>query len=160
MNVNEVIANRAAVIVQGGLDKTRPVHPNDHVNMSQSSNDVFPSAMHVAAVFALEDGLLPVLTDLHRTLLQKAEAFAGIVKIGRTHLQDATPLTLGQEVSGWAAMLASNLRQLREGMEHLRFLAIGGTAVGTGLNAPAGFGEAVAAQLSRETGKALLFGCQ
>jgi fumarate hydratase class II len=154
MNVNEVIANRAAVIVHGGLDKTRPVHPNDHVNMSQSSNDVFPSAMHVAAVFALEDGLLPVLTDLHRTLLQKAEAFAGIVKIGRTHLQDATPLTLGQEVSGWAAMLASNLRQLREGMEHLRFLAIGGTAVGTGLNAPAGFGEAVAAQLSRETGKA------
>ena len=121
--------------------------------MSQSSNDVFPSAMHVAAVFALEDGLLPVLTDLHRTLLQKADAFAGIIKIGRTHLQDATPLTLGQEVSGWAAMLASNLRQLREGMEHLRFLAIGGTAVGTGLNAPAGFGEAVAAQLSRETGK-------
>ncbi|WP_319587375.1 class II fumarate hydratase [uncultured Desulfobulbus sp.] len=153
MNVNEVIANRAAILVHGGLDKTRPVHPNDHVNLSQSSNDVFPSAMHVAAVFALEDRLLPALAGLHRTLLQKADAFAGIIKIGRTHLQDATPLTLGQEVSGWAAMLASNLRQLREGMEHLRFLAIGGTAVGTGLNAPAGFGEAVAAQLSRETGK-------
>ena len=154
MNVNEVIANRAAVIVHGSLDKTRPVHPNDHVNMSQSSNDAFPSAMHVAAVFALEDRLLPALEELRQTLTAKAAAFAGIVKIGRTHLQDATPLTLGQEVSGWAAMLESNLRQLREGMEHLRFLAIGGTAVGTGLNAPAGFGEAVAAQLSRETGKA------
>ena len=157
MNVNEVIANRAAVLVHGSLDipdTTRPVHPNDHVNLSQSSNDIFPSAMHVAAVYALEDRLLPALEGLHRTLRHKAEAFAGIVKIGRTHLQDATPLTLGQEVGGWAALLASNLCQLREGMEHLRDLAIGGTAVGTGLNAPAGFGAAVAAQLSRETGRA------
>jgi len=153
MNVNEVIANRAAVLAHGTLEQGRPVHPNDHVNMSQSSNDIFPSAMHVAAVFALEDRLLPALEGLQRTLLQKADAFAGIVKIGRTHLQDATPLTLGQEVGGWAALLASNLRQLREGVEHLRFLAIGGTAVGTGLNAPAGFGSAVAAQLSHETGK-------
>ncbi|MDR2548700.1 MAG: class II fumarate hydratase [Desulfobulbus sp.] len=153
MNVNEVIANRAAILANGDLDQGRPVHPNDHVNMSQSSNDIFPSAMHVAAVFALEDRLLPALSALHRTLEGKAGAYAGIVKIGRTHLQDATPLTLGQEIGGWAAMLASNLRQLGEGLEHLRPLAVGGTAVGTGLNAPAGFGEAVAEQLGQDTGK-------
>ena len=153
MNVNEVIANRAAVIATGGCERDRPVHPNDHVNLSQSSNDVFPSAMHVAAVFAMEDQLLPTLESLYQTLVQKAADFSGIVKIGRTHLQDATPLTLGQEVSGWAAMIESNQQQLREALQHLRFLAIGGTAVGTGLNAPAGFGEAVAAQLSRDTGK-------
>jgi fumarate hydratase class II len=153
MNVNEVIANRAALIAQGSLAAPRPVHPNDHVNMSQSSNDIFPAAMHVATVFALEDRLLPAMEALHRTLEAKAEAFAGIVKIGRTHLQDATPLTLGQEVSGWAAMLASNIRQVREGLEHLRGLAIGGTAVGTGLNAPTGFGAAVAAVLSETSGK-------
>ena len=153
MNVNEVIANRAAILANGNLDDPRPVHANDHVNMSQSSNDIFPSAMHTASVFAMEDRLLPAIEALHRTLSAKAERFAAIVKIGRTHLQDATPLTLGQEVGGWAAMLASNLRQLREGLEHLRFLAVGGTAVGTGLNAPAGFGEAVAAQLSGDTGK-------
>ncbi len=152
MNVNEVIANRAAVLVHGSLGRERPVHPNDHVNLSQSSNDIFPSAMHVAAVLALEDRLLPQLAGLHRTLAAKAEAFAGIVKIGRTHLQDATPLTLGQEVGGWAAMLASNERQVREGLSHVRFLAVGGTAVGTGLNAPAGFGAAVAGQLSKDTG--------
>ena len=153
MNVNEVIANRAAALANGNLEPPRPVHPNDHVNMSQSSNDIFPSAMHVAGVFALENRLAPAVERLHRTLRAKAVDFADIVKIGRTHLQDATPLTLGQEVGGWAAMLASNLRQLREGLEHLRFLAVGGTAVGTGLNAPAGFGEAVAAQLSGDTGK-------
>ncbi len=154
MNVNEVIANRAAVvIVSGGCELGKPVHANDHVNLSQSSNDVFPSAMHVAAVFALEDHLLPSLASFHQTLEQKAADFAGIVKIGRTHLQDAIPLTLGQEVSGWAAMIESNRLQLREALHHLRFLAIGGTAVGTGLNAPAGFGEAVAEQLSQETGK-------
>ncbi len=154
MNVNEVIANRAAVIVTGGGEQGRTVHPNDHVNLSQSSNDAFPSAMHVAAVFAIEDQLLPTLASFYRTLRQKEADFSGIVKIGRTHLQDATPLTLGQEVSGWAAMIESNQQQLREALHHLRFLAIGGTAVGTGLNAPAGFGEAVAAQLSRDTGKA------
>ena len=156
MNVNEVIANRAALLAQGSLATPRPVHPNDHVNMSQSSNDIFPAAMHVATVFALDDQLLPAVEALHRTLVAKAEAFADIVKIGRTHLQDATPLTLGQEVSGWAAMLASNIRQLREGLEHLRGLAIGGTAVGTGLNAPPGFGEAVAAVLSETSGKAFV----
>ncbi len=153
MNVNEVIANRAAVIATGGWDQGRPVHPNDHVNLSQSSNDAFPSAMHVAAVFALEDQLLPVVQAFHQTLLHKAVEFAGIIKIGRTHLQDATPLTLGQEVSGWAAMIESNQQMLQEALEHLRFLAIGGTAVGTGLNAPVGFGEAVAEQLRRDTGK-------
>ena len=153
MNVNEVIANRAAQIVHGRLDGGRPVHPNDHVNMAQSSNDVFPTAMHVAAVYALEDQLLPALADLHRTLEEKAEAFADIVKIGRTHLQDATPLTLGQEVGGWAALIASSTGQITGALDPLRELAIGGTAVGTGLNAPAGFGAAVAAQLSRDTGR-------
>jgi fumarate hydratase class II len=153
MNVNEVIANRAAVIATGGCGSVRPVHPNDHVNLSQSTNDAFPSAMHVAAVFAIEDQLLPVLQSFQQTLQQKAADFSGIIKIGRTHLQDATPLTLGQEVSGWAAMIESNRQQLREALHHLRFLAIGGTAVGTGLNAPAGFGEAVAEQLSQDSGK-------
>jgi fumarate hydratase class II len=153
MNVNEVIANRAAQLANGHLAPPRPVHPNDHVNMSQSSNDIFPAAMHVAAVFALEDRLLPTVEALYRTLCRKAQESAHLVKIGRTHLQDATPLTLGQEISGWAAMLRSNIEQLRQGLEQLRSLAVGGTAVGTGLNAPPGFGEAVAAQLSGETGK-------
>ena len=153
MNVNEVIANRAAQIVHGRLDRARPVHPNDQVNLSQSSNDVFPTAMHVAAVYALEDRLLPALADLHRTLDAKAAEFAGIVKIGRTHLQDATPLTLGQEVGGWAALIASSTGQITGALDPLRALAIGGTAVGTGINAPTGFGAAVAAQLSRDTGR-------
>ena len=153
MNVNEVIANRAAQIVHGRLDLVRPVHPNDQVNLSQSSNDVFPTAMHVAAVYALEDRLLPALADLHRTLDEKAAEFAGIVKIGRTHLQDATPLTLGQEVGGWAALIASSTAQITSSLDPLRALAIGGTAVGTGINAPTGFGAAVAAQLSRDTGR-------
>ena len=153
MNVNEVIANRAAQIVHGRLDLVRPVHPNDQVNLSQSSNDVFPTAMHVAAVSALEDRLLPALADLHRTLDEKAAEFAGIVKIGRTHLQDATPLTLGQEVGGWAALIASSIAQITGALDPLRALAIGGTAVGTGINAPTGFGAAVAAQLSRDTGR-------
>ena len=153
MNVNEVIANRAAQIVHGRLDRARPVHPNDQVNLSQSSNDVFPTAMHVAAVYALEDRLLPALADLHRTLDEKAAEFAGIVKIGRTHLQDATPLTLGQEVGGWAALIASSIAQITGALDPLRALAIGGTAVGTGINAPTGFSAAVAAQLSRDTGR-------
>ena len=153
MNVNEVIANRAAQIVHGRLDRARPVHPNDQVNLSQSSNDVFPTAMHVAAVSALEDRLLPALADLHRTLDAKAAEFAGIVKIGRTHLQDATPLTLGQEVGGWAALIASSTAQITGALDPLRALAIGGTAVGTGINAPTGFSAAVAAQLSRDTGR-------
>ncbi|MDD2463085.1 MAG: class II fumarate hydratase [Desulfobulbus sp.] len=153
MNVNEVLANRAAILAQGTLEPPRPVHPNDHVNMSQSSNDIFPSAMHVAAFFALEDRLLPVVESLRQRFCQMAADYKRIVKIGRTHLQDATPLTLGQEISGWAAMLGSNIEQLRQGMDQLRFLAVGGTAVGTGLNAPEEFGEAVAAELSGVTGK-------
>ena len=153
MNVNEVIANRASFIATGNLEGSKPVHPNDHVNLSQSSNDVFPTAMHVAAVFAIEDQLLPALAAFRATLEAKAAAFSGIVKIGRTHLQDATPLTLGQEISGWAAMIASSTLQIEETLEHLRELAIGGTAVGTGLNAPAGFGPLVAEQLSLDTGR-------
>ena len=153
MNVNEVIANRASVLAGNHLDQDRLIHPNDHVNLSQSSNDVFPTAMHVAAVFTLEDGLLPALATFAATLEGKADAFSDIVKIGRTHLQDATPLTLGQEISGWATMIASSGKQIRAALEHLRELAIGGTAVGTGLNAPTGFGEQVADQLRRDTEK-------
>ena len=152
MNVNEVIANRAAQIVHGRLDRARPVHPNDQVNLSQSSNDVFPTAMHVAAVYALEDRLLPALADLHRTLDEKAAEFAGIVKIGRTHLQDATPLTLGQEFSGYVAQLDHGERHVRAALPHLCELALGGTAVGTGLNAPKGYAEQAAAELARLTG--------
>jgi len=153
MNLNEVIANRATLILTGTLSGTGAIHPNDDVNMSQSSNDTFPSAMHIATVVALEETLLPVIDRFRQTLEDKAAEFAGIVKIGRTHLQDAIPLTLGQEISGWAAMLAANSRQLEEAVEHLRVLAIGGTAVGTGLNAPPGFGELVAEVLTAEMGK-------
>lgn len=151
MNVNEVIANRGASMQspQGG---DRPLHPNDHVNMSQSSNDTFPSAMHIAAVLAIEQTLLPVLDDFAELLADKAATFHDIVKIGRTHLQDATPLTLGQEISGWAAMITASRQQIEATLPYLRILAIGGTAVGTGLNAPAGFGEAVAAELSKDSG--------
>ncbi len=153
MNINEVIANRAALIENKKLSTTPWIHPNDHVNLSQSSNDTFPSAMHIAAVFAIEDQLLPVLEDFKKALEQKAEAFHQVVKIGRTHLMDATPLTLGQEISGWAAMIKSSSLQIRQTLSHLRALAIGGTAVGTGLNAPDGFGTAVAATLNADTGK-------
>jgi fumarate hydratase class II len=152
MNCNEVIANRASQILGGPVGDGRRVHPNDDVNMAQSSNDTFPSAMHIAAVLAVEGKLLPSLRRLHATLDGKAKAFADVVKIGRTHLQDATPLTLGQEISGWAAMLESASAQLGEALEHARYLAIGGTAVGTGINAPAGFGEQVAAEVEARTG--------
>ena len=152
MNVNEVIANRAAQILSGSVAGEPPVHPNDDVNMSQSSNDTFPTAMHIAAVVVLEDTLLPAVDRFRKTLEGKAAEFSDIVKIGRTHLQDATPLTLGQEVGGWAAMLSANSRQLQEAVDHLRALAIGGTAVGTGLNAPPKFGELVAEAISDEMG--------
>jgi fumarate hydratase class II len=152
MNCNEVIANRASQILGGPVGEGRRVHPNDDVNMAQSSNDTFPSAMHIAAVLAVEGGLLPALRRLHQTLNEKAQALADIVKIGRTHLQDATPLTLGQEISGWVAMLESASAQIGEALEHVRFLAIGGTAVGTGINAPPGFGELVAAEVTKRTG--------
>lgn len=153
MNVNEVLANRASELLGGVRGEGRLVHPNDDVNRSQSSNDVFPTAMHVAAVQALTQRLLPPLRALRATLQAKAEAFDGIVKIGRTHLQDATPLTLGQEVSGWVAQLAHGERHLLAALPHLHELALGGTAVGTGLNAPPGYAEAVAAELARLTGQ-------
>ncbi|MBV8036582.1 class II fumarate hydratase [Roseateles sp.] len=152
MNVNEVLANRASELLGGERGEGRLVHPNDDVNRSQSSNDVFPTAMHVAAVQALQERLLPSLRALRGTLQAKAEAFDGIVKIGRTHLQDATPLTLGQEISGWVAQLAQGERHVLAALPHLCELALGGTAVGTGLNAPKGYAQAVAAELARLTG--------
>jgi len=156
MNMNEVLANRASQLLGGPLGDARLVHPNDEVNRSQSSNDVFPTAMSVAAVEALSTRLIPAVSALRDTLRGKAEAFAGVVKIGRTHLQDATPLTLGQEISGWVAQLDHGLVHVRAALPHLSELALGGTAVGTGLNAPAGFGEQVAAELSKRTGLAFV----
>jgi fumarate hydratase, class II len=152
MNVNEVLANRASELLGGERGEGRLVHPNDDVNRSQSSNDVFPTAMHVAAVGAITHRLLPSLALLRGTLEDKARAFDDIVKIGRTHLQDATPLTLGQEISGWAAQLAHGEAHVRAALPHLCELALGGTAVGTGLNAPKGYAEQVAAELARLTG--------
>ena len=152
MNVNEVLANRASEILGGERGEGRLVHPNDDVNRSQSSNDVFPTAMHVAAVEALTHRLLPAIAKLRATLEAKAQAFDGIVKIGRTHLQDATPLTLGQEISGWVAQLAHGEKHVRDALPHLYELALGGTAVGTGLNAPRGYAEGVAKELARLTG--------
>ena len=152
MNVNEVLANRATELLGGTRGEGRLVHPNDDVNKSQSSNDVFPTAMHVAAVDAMVNRLMPSLTKLTTTLAQKSAAFKDIVKIGRTHLQDATPLTLGQEFSGYVAQLQQAGRHLQAALPHLCELALGGTAVGTGLNAPAGYAEKVAAELARLTG--------
>ena len=152
MNLNEVLANRASELLGGERGEGRLVHPNDDVNRSQSSNDVFPTAMHVAAVDAITHRLLPSLALLRNTLAQKAAELDDIVKIGRTHLQDATPLTLGQEFSGWVAQLSHGERHVRDALPHLCELALGGTAVGTGLNAPQGYAEAVAAELARLTG--------
>jgi len=156
MNVNEVLANRASELLGGERGEGRLVHPNDDVNRSQSSNDVFPTAMHVAAVQALVERLLPPMQALRATLQAKAEATMDIVKIGRTHLQDATPLTLGQEISGWVAQLAHGERHVMAALPHLYELALGGTAVGTGLNAPKGYAEQVAAELARLTGHAFI----
>ena len=153
MNVNEVLANRASEWLGGPRGEGRLVHPNDHVNRSQSSNDVFPTAMHVAAVEAIGHSLLPAIGKLRATLAQKARDYDAIVKIGRTHLQDATPLTLGQEFSGWVAQLDHGERHVRATLPHLCELALGGTAVGTGLNAPEGYAEAVAAELAALTGQ-------
>ncbi|MBM7645754.1 fumarate hydratase class II [Scopulibacillus daqui] len=152
MNVNEVIANRANQILKEKGIEAR-VHPNDDVNKSQSSNDTFPTAMHVAAVLAVEDDLVPALHKLRNTLKEKEEAFKDIIKIGRTHLQDATPLTLGQEISGWRMMLDKIDVMLKETTEHMKELAIGGTAVGTGLNAHPDFGKITAEEISKVTGK-------
>lgn len=153
MNMNEVLANRASELLGGERGEGRRVHPNDDVNKSQSSNDVFPTAMHVAAVIALRQQLIPALQTLQRTLSAKAEAFHDIVKIGRTHLQDATPLTLGQEISGWAAMLAHSLRHIDASVPHIAELALGGTAVGTGLNTHPEYAVRVAKALAELTGE-------
>jgi fumarate hydratase class II len=154
MNANEVIANRAIEALGGELGSKSPVHPNDHVNLSQSSNDTFPAAMHIAVVLDLENTLLPAVEQLAAALQAKATSYAGLVKIGRTHLQDAVPLSLGQEFSGYVAQLHLALEAIRLSLPRVRELAIGGTAVGTGLNAPKGFGEAVAARLSERLGTA------
>jgi fumarate hydratase class II len=152
MNVNEVLANRASEILGGRRGAQRLVHENDDVNKGQSSNDTFPTAMHVAAVIALEQQLKPALKKLRRTLDKKSRAFMSIVKIGRTHLQDATPLTLGQEFSGYVAQLDHSLIHINNALPHLSELALGGTAVGTGLNAHPKFAKDVAAQLKKLTG--------
>ncbi|KXU88577.1 class II fumarate hydratase [Paraburkholderia monticola] len=152
MNLNEVIANRASELLGGERGEARKVHPNDDVNRGQSSNDVFPTAMHVAAADAIVKHLLPALKTLRDTLDGKAKAFTGIVKIGRTHLQDATPLTLGQEFSGYVAQLEHGIRHVEAALPHLYELAQGGTAVGTGLNAHPKFADSVAAAIARLTG--------
>jgi fumarate hydratase class II len=151
MNVNEVIANRAIELLGGKLGNKAPVHPNDHVNMSQSSNDSFPTAMHIAAARKIIADLIPALTELHRALRQKEKAFSGIVKIGRTHTQDATPLTLGQEFSGYAAQVESGLARLRVAVKELYPLAQGGTAVGTGLNSKPKFARLFARHAAKIT---------
>ena len=152
MNVNEVLANRASELLGGERGEGRLVHPNDDVNRSQSSNDVFPTVMHVAAVVAISEKLLPAIEKLRVTLAKKSTDFHDIVKIGRTHLQDATPLTLGQEFSGYVAQLDHGAKHIKAALPHLCELALGGTAVGTGLNAPQGYAEQAAAELARLTG--------
>jgi fumarate hydratase class II len=151
MNLNEVIANRANELLGGALGAKTPVHPNDHVNMSQSSNDSFPTAMHIAAAMGIVGDLIPALSELHRALRKKEKAFAHIVKIGRTHTQDATPLTLGQEFSGYAAQVESGIARLRVAVKDLYPLAQGGTAVGTGLNSKPQFAKAFARHVAKIT---------
>lgn len=153
MNMNEVLANRASELLGGGKGDQRLIHPNDDVNKSQSSNDVFPTAMHVAAVVMVKKHLLPALEGLHHTLVTKAEDYKNIVKIGRTHLQDATPLTLGQEISAWVAMLTHSMQHIESTMPHLYELALGGTAVGTGLNTHPKYSVEVAKEIANLTGE-------
>jgi fumarate hydratase class II len=151
MNVNEVISNRASQLAATPLGSRKPVHPNDHVNMSQSSNDSFPSAMYIAAAVAVIGRLIPAVKALHDAIAAKAAAWDNIVKIGRTHMQDATPLTLGQEWSGYAGMLADDLGRIADALTGVYRLALGGTAVGTGINAEPGFAEAAAAEIAKLT---------
>jgi fumarate hydratase class II len=153
MNVNEVIANRAIQMAGGTLGTQTPIHPNDHVNMSQSSNDTFPTAMHIATVLEFEDRLVPRVEQLIDAMWKKAVEWVDVVKIGRTHLQDATPLTVGQEWFGYVGQLRGALANLKSSMRGLYELAAGGTAVGTGLNAPPDFGERIAAEIAKLTGK-------
>ena len=152
MNANEVISNRAIELLGGTMGTKKPVHPNDHVNMSASSNDSFPTVMHIAAVVEIESDLLPALKSLRDALQKKSDAFEKIIKIGRTHLQDATPLTLGQEFGGYVGQLDRNIERLQGTLPHLRQLAQGGTAVGTGLNTFKGFAEGIAEEVSKMTG--------
>jgi fumarate hydratase, class II len=151
MNVNEVISNRCSQLAHTPLGSKQPVHPNDHVNMSQSSNDTFPSAMHIAAATNVKQRLIPAMTALRDAIAAKSSDWDDIVKIGRTHMQDATPITLGQEWSGYAAMLSDDLDRLEDALNGVYRLALGGTAVGTGVNAAPGFAEAVAAEIARVT---------
>ena len=152
MNMNEVIANRASQIAGQPLGSKKPIHPNDDVNMSQSTNDAFPSAMYIAAATGMEERLVPALKELRESLDAKAREWRSIIKIGRTHLQDATPLTLGQEFSGYVAMLDENLERIDAAMPAVYRLSLGGTAVGTGINAPKGFDTAVAQEIASLTG--------
>src|SRR6476646_9211789 len=152
MNVNEVISNRCCRLAGTPLGSKVPVHPNDHVNMSQSSNDTFPSAMYIASAVNVVERLLPAVKALHDAIAAKAREWDDIVKIGRTHMQDATPLTLGQEWSGYAGMLADNIERLQDALKGVYHLALGGTAVGTGINAAPGFAEAAAAEIARLAG--------
>ena len=152
MNANEVVSNRAIEMLGGEMGSKKPVHPNDHVNMSQSSNDTYPTAMHVAAVEQVTHDLLPALRHLHAAMVAKQEAFKDIIKIGRTHTQDATPLTLGQEFSGYSTQIANAIKRIEQTLSGISELAQGGTAVGTGLNAPVGFAELVAERIAAITG--------
>jgi fumarate hydratase class II len=156
MNVNEVIANRASQLMGGELGTKTPVHPNDHVNMGQSSNDTFPTAMHIATLLEIRNGTLPHLDALTDAIWTKAKRWVDVVKIGRTHLQDATPLTVGQEWSGWATQLSDARDRLEGALGAIHPLAAGGTAVGTGINAPEGFGQQIAAKLAELTGLPLV----
>ena len=155
MNVNEVISNRCCQLAGTPLGSKAPVHPNDHVNMAQSSNDSFPSAMYIAAAVNVKQRLIPAVAALRDAIDAKAQAWDDIVKIGRTHMQDATPLTLGQEWSGYAGMLADDLERIEAALQGVYRLALGGTAVGTGINSAPGFAEAAAAEIAKLTGPAL-----
>src|SRR5690625_721800 len=152
MNVNEVISNRCCQFVDTPLGSKDPVHPNDHVNRSQSSNDTFPTAMYIAAAAGVNERLLPPVRALAAAFAKKADAWQEIVKIGRTHMQDATPLTLGQEFSGYATLIEDDIARIEAALEDVYQLALGGTAVGTGINAPAGFAEAAAQNIAKLTG--------
>jgi fumarate hydratase, class II len=152
MNVNEVISNRCCQLAGTPLASKSPVHPNDHVNMAQSSNDSFPSAMYIATAINTKEKLIPAVKALHDAIAAKAEEWKGVIKIGRTHMQDATPLTLGQEWSGYAGMLEDNLERIEDALEGVYRLALGGTAVGTGINSAPGFAEAAAAEIAKLTG--------
>ncbi len=152
MNVNEVVSNRACQLAGTALGSKSPVHPNDHVNMSQSSNDTFPSAMYIAAALGVAQRLVPAVRALHDAIAAKADEWQDIIKIGRTHMQDATPITLGQEWSGYVGMLADNLERINDTMKGVYQMALGGTAVGTGINAAPGFAQAAAAEIAKLTG--------